>query len=38
MLKRYGKLVGKPAQSDIIKQLQEQYFNKPAFLDELSKL
>ncbi|CAM4391753.1 hypothetical protein [Paenibacillus typhae] len=38
MLKRYGKLAGKPAQSDIIKQLQEQYFNKPAFLDELSKL
>lgn len=38
MLKRYGKLAGKPAQSAIIQQLQEQYFNKPAFLDELSKL
>ncbi|MNC22925.1 hypothetical protein D3C75_709330 [compost metagenome] len=38
MLKRYGKLAGKPTQSDIVKQLQEQYFNKPAFLDELSKL
>ncbi|MDF9843717.1 MULTISPECIES: hypothetical protein [unclassified Paenibacillus] len=38
MLKRYGKLAGKSSQSAIIQQLQEQYFNKPAFLDELSKL
>lgn len=38
MLKRYGELAGKSGQSAIIQQLQEQYFNKPAFLDELSKL
>lgn len=38
MLKRYGKLAGKSSQNAIIQELHEKYYNRPALLDELSKL
>ncbi|QGU00416.1 hypothetical protein SYNTR_1822 [Candidatus Syntrophocurvum alkaliphilum] len=38
ILKRYRKIAGKDKQKDMVNELKINYKNKPAFIDELSKI